>query len=425
MNARRDDTLQAAFDADPLASLRADAIADLAFGSLTVGTVPVEGGHLAFLSPDALELDLDDPLQRRFGDYELVELIGEGGMGVVYRAQQISLDRDVAVKLLAAGPWASRTFIERFRREAQNAARMQHPNIVAIYEVGSADEMHFFSMRLINGPSLAAQVKREKTFAPKRAAALVRTIAEAVDYAHRLGVLHLDLKPANVLIDENGAPHVADFGLARRLEQGFAADNHEVSGTPSYMAPEQAITGSQRITPATDIWGLGAILYELVTGAPPFLADSPQATLKLVLDGNLRPPSDIVPTLPRDLEAIIDKCMARETAHRYASARALADDLGRFLENRAVQARPLSHPQKLLRWAQRHRRRHQRVATRRTQRVGVERASVEQSQRRGAAASARRTRFRIAHAAHREHRRTRKSRTHGGARTAHGRRGIE
>jgi serine/threonine protein kinase/WD40 repeat protein len=353
MNARRDDTLQAALDADPLASLRADAIADLAFGSLTVGTVPVEGGHLAFLSPDALELDLDDPLQRRFGDYELVELIGEGGMGVVYRAQQISLDRDVAVKLLAAGPWASRTFIERFRREAQNAARMQHPNIVAIYEVGSADEMHFFSMRLINGPSLAAQVKREKTFAPKRAAALVRTIAEAVDYAHRLGVLHLDLKPANVLIDENGAPHVADFGLARRLEQGLAADNHEVSGTPSYMAPEQAITGSQRITPATDIWGLGAILYELVTGAPPFLADSPQATLKLVLDGNLRPPSDIVPTLPRDLEAIIDKCMARETAHRYASARALADDLGRFLENRAVQARPLSHPQKLLRWAQR------------------------------------------------------------------------
>ncbi len=354
MNARRDDTLQDALDADPLASMRVDAMADLAFGSLTVGTVPVEGGHLAFLSPDALELDLNDPLQRRFGDYELIELIGEGGMGVVYRARQHSLDRDVAVKLLAAGPWASHSFIERFRREAQNAARMQHPNIVAIYEVGSADDMHFFSMRLINGPSLAAQLKQEKKFAPKRAAALVRTIAEAVDYAHRLGVLHLDLKPANVLIDENGAPHVADFGLARRLEQGLlAADNHEVSGTPSYMAPEQAVTGSQRITPATDIWGLGAILYELVTGAPPYLGDSPQATLKLVLDGAMRPPRDLVPTLPQDLAAIIDKCMARETAHRYASARALADDLGRFLENRAVQARSLSRPQKFVRWAQR------------------------------------------------------------------------
>src|SRR6185503_3427866 len=177
-------------------------------------------------------------------------------------------DRDVAIKLLAAGPWASKNFIERFQREAQNAARMQHPNIVAIYEVGSSQELHFFSMRLICGGSLADLIKVQGKLEPARAARLLRTIAEAVDYAHKLGVLHLDLKPANVLLDENGIPHVADFGLARRIDSALAADSDEVSGTPSYMAPEQASPRTSRITRATDIWGLGAILYELVTGEP-------------------------------------------------------------------------------------------------------------------------------------------------------------
>src|SRR5512143_782046 len=200
-------------------------LADLAFGSLSLRTSEAlttdgldPGRHLAFLPTDALELDLGSDAQRQFGDYELLELIGEGGMGVVYRAHQISLDREVAVKLLSAGPWASRDFVERFQREAQNAARMQHPNIVAIHEVGDNEELHFFSMRLIHGPSLAAETRRAGTIGAQRAAQLLRTIAEAVDYAHRLGVLHLDLKPANVLIDENGTPHVADFGLARRLD---------------------------------------------------------------------------------------------------------------------------------------------------------------------------------------------------------------
>jgi WD40 repeat protein len=309
--------------------------------------------HLALLSKETLELDLSDPAQRQFGDYELQELIGEGGMGVVYRARQLSLDRDVAVKLLAAGPWASRDFVERFRAEAQNAARMQHPNIVAIYEVGDVEELHFFSMRLIHGPSLAAEIKREGRIGSLRAARLLRTIAEAVDYAHRLGVLHLDLKPANVLIDEDGTPHVADFGLARRLEQGLAADNNEVSGTPSYMAPEQTTAGAQKITAATDIWGLGAILYELVTGLPPFLGVSPQATLKLVVEGQVRSPRRYVPDLPCDLEAIILKCMAHDAADRYATARALADDLARFAEGRAVRARPLNAMQQFMRWTKR------------------------------------------------------------------------
>jgi WD40 repeat protein len=355
MNAQRQASLVSAIKADPLVSLRMDAtaIADLAFGSMSVDVTKAEDRHLAMLSTESLELDLNDPAQRQFGDYELLELIGEGGMGVVYRAHQRSLDRDVAVKLLAAGPWASKNFIERFRHEAQNAARMQHPNIVAIYEVGSNEELHFFSMRLICGGSLADLLKREGKLSPLRAAQLLRTIAEAVDYAHRLGVLHLDLKPANVLLDDNGAPHVADFGLARRLEQGLAADNNEVSGTPSYMAPEQATAGAQKITPATDIWGLGAILYELVTGRPPYLGATPQATLKLVVEGKLTCPRDYTRNLPRDLQAIIEKCMAYCVADRYTSARALADDLAAFVEGRPVKARPLNLPQRVGRFCRR------------------------------------------------------------------------
>jgi WD40 repeat protein len=328
-------------------------IAQLAFARANRAGVAGETRVQPLLREESLELDLSDPVQRRFGDYELLELIGEGGMGVVYRARQIGLDREVAVKLLAAGPWASAEFVERFRREAQNAARMQHPNIVAIYEVGDAEELQFFSMRLVHGGSLAGALKQEGRLAPLRAAQLLRTIAEAVDYAHRLGVLHLDLKPANVLLDEDGAPHVADFGLARRLDQGLAADNTEVSGTPSYMAPEQATAGRQNITPATDIWGLGAVLHELVTGLPPFVASTPQGTLKLVVDGTVRSPRRHVPDLPLDLEAIILKCLARNVADRYPSGRALADDLTRFIEGREVRARPLNAARRAARWARR------------------------------------------------------------------------
>jgi len=327
-------------------------IAQLAFARAGDDSIAA-GRHLALLPIESLELDLSDPVQCQFGDYELQELIGEGGMGVVYRARQRSLDREVAIKLLAAGVWASGEFVERFRREAQNAARMQHPNIVPVYEVGDHDGLHFFSMRLIGGPSLATELRREKRLPPQRAAQLLRTIAEAVDYAHRLGVLHLDLKPANVLVDENGIPHVADFGLARRIDTALAADSDEVSGTPSYMAPEQASPRTRRITRATDIWGLGAILYELVTGEPPFLGSSPQDTLKLVVEGALHSPRRHVPDLPRDLEAIILKCMARDVGERYTSARELADDLSRYLEGRAVRARPLNPAQRVARWARR------------------------------------------------------------------------
>ncbi|MEO7323447.1 MAG: WD40 repeat domain-containing serine/threonine protein kinase [Dokdonella sp.] len=342
---------------DPLAwvGASASALAALAFGGDGRNAAPdiTQLRHLALLPVDALELDLSDPTQRQFGDYELLELIGEGGMGVVYRARQISLDREVAVKLLAAGPWASRDFVERFRREAQNAARMQHPNIVAIYEVGSAEELHFFSMRLVRGRSLAEAVRDSGELDADPAAKLMRTVAEALAYAHSLGVLHLDLKPANILLDENGTPHVADFGLARRLDSALAVDNEEVSGTPSYMAPEQAQARAHKLSAATDIWGLGAILYELVTGQPPFRGANAQETIRLVLESNVRSPRLSRSRLPLDLDAVILKCLAADPSERYGSARDLADDLGRFIERRAVRARPLNRAQRFARWVQR------------------------------------------------------------------------
>lgn len=332
---------------------RARGLAELAFGTATHVDGVNRGRHLALLHVDTLELNLSDPAQRCFDDYELLELLGEGGMGVVYRARQISLDREVAIKLLSAGPWASRDFIARFEREAQNAARMQHPNIVAIHEVGSFEGLQFFSMQLVRGESLSAKLRRGETFMPRAAAALMRTVAEAVGYAHSLSVLHLDLKPANLLLDEAGTPYVADFGLARRLENALAAENDEVSGTPAYMAPEQAQVRAQKLTVATDIWGLGAILYELLTGQPPFRAGTAQDTVKLVLQGKVRAPRRWRPSLSLDLQAIVLRCLNREPAGRYPSARALADDLARFVEGRPVQARPLNAPQKVWRWARR------------------------------------------------------------------------
>lgn len=344
------DESQRAHDS-PLAHARG--LAELAFGSFTRTTDLTQARHLALMPAETLELDLSDPAQRHFGDYELLEHLGEGGMGVVYRALQVSLDREVAVKLLSAGPWASREFVARFEREAQNAARMQHPNIVTVYEVGSFEGLQFFSMRLVRGESLSSRLRHGAKFTPRAAAALMRTVAETVDYAHSLGVLHLDLKPSNVLLDEAGIPYVADFGLARRLENALAVDNDEVSGTPAYMAPEQAQVRAHKLTAATDIWGLGAILYELLTGRPPFRAETARDTVNLVLQGQVRAPRRWEPSLPLDLQAIVLRCLNRDPAERYPSARALADDLSRFVEGRPVQARPLNAPQKVWRWARR------------------------------------------------------------------------
>jgi hypothetical protein len=327
-------------------------LADLAFGSGEISATRLTSTqHLAFLPPEELALDLDDPQQRELGDYTLLEKLGQGGMGVVYRARQNSLDREVALKLLAAGPWASRDFIERFRREAQSAARMEHPNIVGIFEIGRHDELNFFSMRLVRGPSLAHRLADDGPMAPRAAAQLLRTVAEAVDYAHRLGVLHLDLKPGNVLIDESGVPLVADFGLARRMDESLGHESDEVSGTPSYMAPEQAQLKSHRLSAATDIYGLGAIAYELLSGRPPFLGVTPHETLLRVVMHEAAPLRSVRHDVPADLEAIVAKCLAKEPDKRYPSARALADDLSRFLDGRAVSVRSPRWPERLRRWA--------------------------------------------------------------------------
>lgn len=329
-------------------------LARLAFGSepgRAAGARP-QATHLAFLPPEALELDLSDPAQSELGDYQLQELVGQGGMGVVYRAWQKTLEREVALKLLSAGPWASDEFIASFRREARNAAGLQHPNIVAVYEMGEQDGLIFYVMQLVRGESLAETLRRRHTLPAQEAAGLLRTIAEAVDYAHRMGVLHLDLKPGNVLLDSRGEALVTDFGLARRLGQAPSVENEQVSGTPSYMAPEQAQVRSSRLSAATDIWGMGAILYEMLTGVPPFTGSDPHEILGNVLNGTVRRLSRHA-RIPADLEAICLRCLRKEPGERYPTARALADDLGRFLEHRSVQARPLNRWQRIGRWAER------------------------------------------------------------------------
>lgn len=329
------------------------ALAALAFASSQPADTRVAAAagasFFGAVDADSLDLDLSDPDQCRFGDYTLRAKLGQGGMGVVYHAHQHSLDRDVAVKLLAAGPWASKGFVERFRQEAQSAARMQHPNIVTIHEIGEQDGLPFFSMRLVRGRSLAEKLVAG-ALAPREAAGLLRTVAEAVEYAHRLGVLHLDLKPGNVLLDEGGEPMVADFGLARRLEETLAGGD-EISGTPSYMAPEQATAGQVGV--GTDVYALGATLFEALNGRPPFRGASARETLEQVVFAALPAPREFAPGVPADLRAICLRCLRKNPAERYPSARALAEDLADFLRGREVKARPLNRPQKLLRLVRR------------------------------------------------------------------------
>ncbi|MEM1229125.1 MAG: WD40 repeat domain-containing serine/threonine protein kinase [Pseudomonadota bacterium] len=344
---------------DQLESLllqQAGALANLAFGSAPGGSAPIASREqpLGLLPVADLDLDLTDPEQRHFGDYELLGKAGQGGMGVVYRAMQTSLQREVALKLLAAGPWSSQDFIERFKREAHAAARLQHPNIVTIFDIGEQDELNYFTMRLVDGPTLGEHLADHGgTLPPETAAALVRTVAEAVDYAHRLGVLHLDLKPSNVLLDASGTPLVADFGLARQLGLSMEVANDEVSGTPSYMAPEQARLDDSRLSPATDVYGLGALLYECLTGQPPFAAESTSSTLRAVLNAPLVAPRALDRRIHPDLDAICRRALARDSNARYSSASALVADLSRFLERRPVVARPLGTVRRFGHWLRR------------------------------------------------------------------------
>src|SRR5205814_8639041 len=303
-------------------------------------------------APQATPVESPPPAQagpaefRSVGDYELLEEIARGGMGVVYRARQISLNRMVAVKVLLAGHFANKTFINRFRREAEVAASLNHPNIVPIYEVGEGDGHPYFSMGLIEGRSLA-ELTRDNPLPAQRAAQLVKTIAEAVQFAHEHGSLHRDLKPSNVLVDASGAPHITDFGLAKRFgvrqssgalelanEQAALAPEGksarglaqsktsramdddltltgQVLGTPNYMPPEQADPNRGPTTIASDVYSLGAILYQLIAGRPPFMAETLAQTLRLVTETEPVLPRMLNPYVPRDLETICFKCLEK------------------------------------------------------------------------------------------------------------------
>ena len=305
-------------------------------------------GSSAFGNATWPKLDLSDPKQREFGDYELLDEIGRGGMGVVYRARQLSLDRDVAIKFIA--DWfADPTAVARFLAEARAAARLMHPNIVPVHEVGSVDGMHYFSMPLIRGHSLATLLDR-RTFSPADAIALLLKLCEAIDYAHRLGLLHLDLKPANVLIDAREEPLIADFGLARHMDEKGGVDAQEVSGTPTFMAPEQILIKQYRLTPATDIYALGAILYRCLTGVSPHGEGSPDDVIRRAAAGRIRPLRELKPSIPRDLDAICMKCLELQPSDRYASAAQLADDLRRARDGLPVSVRKPSLPERLRRW---------------------------------------------------------------------------
>jgi WD40 repeat protein len=274
-------------------------------------------------------------------------------MGVVYKARQVSLNRVVAIKMILGAQLASQADIKRFRLEAEAAANLDHPNIVPIFEVGEYEGRHYFSMGFVDGQSLAQRVAAGP-IEPREAARLVREIAEAIQYAHDQGVIHRDLKPANILIDRMGMLRVTDFGLAKqtRTESGLTATG-EVMGTPSYMPPEQAAGQTSAIGPAADIYALGALLYCLITGRPPFQAATVTDTLLQVLEQDPVPPRRLNSGIDRDLETICLKCLEKEPRKRYGTARAVAEELGRFLDGEPIEARPISAAARAWRWCRR------------------------------------------------------------------------
>ena len=290
---------------------------------------------------------------RYFGDYELLEEIAQGGMGVVWRARQSNLKRDVALKMIRSGALATSAEVARFLREAEAAANLQHPNIVAIHEVGEHDGRHYFSMDLVDGRDLGA-IAAEGPLAPQRAARYVKTIAEAIQFAHQRGTLHRDLKPQNILIDAADRPRITDFGLAKTTSDSQLTQSGIIMGSPSYMPPEQAGGRLGDIGPASDVYSLGAMLYELLTGRPPFRGETTMATLRDVMETEPAALRKVKAGIPPDLETICLKCLEKSPAARYPTAQALADELDRFLKGEPIHARPASAVRKAVSWGRRH-----------------------------------------------------------------------
>jgi eukaryotic-like serine/threonine-protein kinase len=285
--------------------------------------------------------------------YRVDGVLGSGGMGVVYRAWDLRLDRAVALKMLLAGAQARPNELERFLREAQAVAALRHPNIVQVYDVGDAGGRAYFTMKLVEGGDLAEKIQGTPQTALK-AASVVAVLADAIHVAHQSGIVHRDLKPSNVLLTTDGTPKVTDFGLARRFEGDVGLTlSGTPMGTPSYMAPEQARGDKNAVGPATDVYALGAILYELLTGRPPFRAETPTATLQQVVTDEVVPPARLNPRVPRDLDTICLKCLHKEPRRRYASAQDLAEDLRRFERGEPIKARPVGPAERAVRWAAR------------------------------------------------------------------------
>ena len=283
----------------------------------------------------------ESPEQPGFSNFETIELLGQGGMGTVWKARQKNLPRVVALKVLNAGKLARASELKRFKTEASAAAKLQHPSLIPIYEVGEEQGCCYFTMEYVEGQTLA-QLLRGTPLEPRRAAELLLTMAEAIEYAHSRGVLHRDLKPGNVIVDQSGRPRIMDFGLAKELYvESSVTESNAVLGTPSYMSPEQAEGRTAEVSAKSDVYSLGAVLYEMITGRPPFRAHSLSETLRQVIAGAPALPRSVNPKVQRDLETICMKCLQKEPSRRYGSAQDLADDLRRFLKNEPIRARPV------------------------------------------------------------------------------------